>query len=96
MRITEIEGAWQISDFAVNRDSSEALRFLFSLVIDLAGKKERTGVRGWLPNEPAIRLRFDIQPRTDSITMVKSLDADLKIEDRHLATADRFCKIDHV
>jgi predicted acetyltransferase len=96
VRITESEGAWQISDFAVSRDSSEALRILFSLVTDLAGERQKTGVRGWLPNEPAIRSLFDIQPRTVSVTMVKSLDADLKIEDRHLVTADRFCKIDHV
>ena len=82
--------------FRGQRERFDSLRLLFRLVIDLAGRKGKTGVRGWLPNEPAIRSLFDLQPRTESITMVKSLDAGLKIEERHLLTADRFCKIDHV
>ena len=96
LRLTEMEGAWQVSDFAVSGERFDSLRLLFRLAIDLAGRKGKTGVRGWLPNEPAIRSLFDLQPRTESITMVKSLDAGVKIEERHLLTADRFCKIDHV
>lgn len=95
-RVTGTDGAWQISDFAVRRERSDSLRLLFRLVIDLAGRKGKTGVGGWLPDEPAIRSLFNLQPRTQSVTMVKSLDAGLKVEERHLATADRFCKIDHV
>lgn len=96
VRVTEMGGAWQISDFAVRRERSDSLRLLFSLVIDLAKRKGKTGVGGWLPNEPAIRSLFDLQARTESVTMVKSLDSGLKIEERHLKTADRFCRIDHV
>lgn len=96
VRVTEMDGDWQISDFAVRRERSDSLRLLFGLVIDLAGQKGKTGVGGWLPDEPAIRSLFDLQPRSRSVTMVKSLDAGLKIEKRHLTTADRFCKIDHV
>lgn len=96
VRVTETDGKWQISDFAVRRKGSDCLRLLCSLVIDLAGRKGKTKVGGWLPNNPATRFRFNLQPRTTSITMVKSLDASLTIEERHLATADRFCKIDHV
>ena len=96
VRISEMDGAWQVSDFAVRRERSESLRLLFGLVIDLAGKLGKTEVRGWLPDEPAIRSLFDLQPRTESVTMFKSLDAGLKIEERHLATADRVCRIDHV
>ena len=96
VRVTEMGGAWQISDFAVRRERADSLRLLFSLVIDLARRKGKTRVGGWLPNEPAIRSLFDLQARAESVTMVKSLDADLKIEERHLKTADRFCRIDHV
>ena len=96
VRVTEVGGAWQISDFAVRRERSDSLRLLFSLVIDLAERKGKTGVGGWLPNEPAIRSLFDLQARTESVTMVKSLDTGLRIEERHLKTADRFCRIDHV
>ena len=96
VRITETDRAWQISDFSVRRERSDSLRMLFRLVIDLAAKIGKTEVRGWLPDEPAIRSLFDLQRRTQSVTMVKSLDAGLKIQERHLATADRFCKIDHV
>lgn len=96
VRVTEMEEAWQISDFAVRPERSGSLGLLFRLVIDLAKRKGKTEVRGWLPNEPAIRSLFDVQPRTESVTMVKSLDSGLKIEERHLETADRFCKIDHV
>ncbi len=96
VRMTEMDGDWQISDFAVRRERSDSLHLLFRLVIDLAGKTGKTEVRGWLPDEPAIRSLFDLQPRTESVTMVKPLDAGLKIGERHLATADRFCKIDHV
>lgn len=96
LRVTETDGAWQISDFAVRRERPDSLGLLFGLIIDLAGRKGKTGVGGWLPDEPAIRFLFDLQPRTESVTMFKSLDAGLKIEERHLATADRVCKIDHV
>ena len=96
VRVTEMEGAWLISDFAVRRERSDSLRLLFRLVIDLAGRKGKTGVGGWLPDEPAIRSLFDLQPRTQSVTMVKSLDAGLTIGEKHLETADRICKIDHV
>jgi predicted acetyltransferase len=96
VRVTEMDGYWQISDFAVRRDRSDSLRRLFSLMIDLAGRKGKTGIEGWLPNEPAIRSLFELQPRTQSVTMVKSLDAGLTIEEKHLETADRICKIDHV
>ena len=96
IRVTEMGRAWQISDFAVRRERSDSLRLLFRLVIDLAKRKGKTGVGGWLPNEPATRSLFDLQARTESVTMVKSLDSSLKIEQKHLATADRFCKIDHV
>ena len=95
-RVTEMDGGWQISDFAVRRERPDSLRLLFRLVIDLAERQGKTGVGGWLPDEPAIRSLFDLQPRTQSVTMVKSLDAGLKIEQEHLETADRFCKIDHV
>lgn len=96
VRVTETGGAWQISDFAVRREQPDSLRLLFRRVIDLAERKGKTGVGGWLPDEPAIRSQFDLQPRTQSVTMVKSLDTGLKIERVHLETADRFCKIDHV
>jgi len=96
VRVTGMGGAWQVSDFAVRRERPDSLRLLFMLVIDLAGQKGKTGVEGWLPDEPAIRSLFDLQARTQSVTMVKPLEAGLKIEERHLKTADRFCRIDHV
>lgn len=96
LRVTGMGGDWQISDFAVRQERPDSLRLLFRLAIDLAGRTGKTGVAGWLPDEPAIRSLFELEPRTASVTMVKSLDAGLKIEERHLATADRICKIDHV
>lgn len=95
-RVTQTDGDWQISDFAVRRERSDSLRLLFRMIIDLAAQKGKTGVGGWLPDDPAIRSLFDLQPRTQSVTMVKSLDAGLTIGEKHLETADRICKIDHV
>ena len=96
IRLTEINGSLRVSDFAVSQETSEALQILFGLVINLTHKKGLAGVGGWLPNEPAIRLLFDIKTRTQAITMVKSLDPKLKMTDKHLRMADRFCQIDHV
>jgi len=96
VRLTKINETLRVSDFAVSQESSETLQVLFDLVINLSHKKGLAGVGGWLPNEPAIRLLFDIKARTQAITMVKSLDSKLKITEKHLKMADHFCQIDHV
>ena len=96
VRLTRIENNWQISDLGVNQNRSEFLQELFELVIQLARKKKLSRIGGWIPNKPVIRSLFEVRPRADSITMVKSLDTNLTIEPKHIAKADHFCQIDHV
>lgn len=55
---------------------------------------ERVG--GWLPNNEATAAHFELRPRSEEITMIKSLDDSLVLDETLLTAAQYFREIDHV
>ena len=96
VRLTTRGDVLRIADFALDDDDASLTEILLKLVLGLAAKRNLRGVSTWLPDWPAAHELFDFQPRPQEITMVKSLDDGIELDDATLAAAHRFCEIDHV
>ena len=88
--------ALKIVDFALDNPDDELWKRLFGATANLATADALPRISSWIPNVAAARGLFDVQPRQREITMVKSIDPDLQLTDRHIASTDRFCAVDHV
>ncbi len=85
-----------IEDHAV-RDGAPTLRTaLLRLAIDLAHERGLSQVMGWLPAEPPAEELFTLSPRKTEITMVKSLDMAITLDDEAIRSTDWWQEIDHV
>lgn len=96
LRLAETERSAHLIDFALSKDDVGDLE---SLLRDVAGAMhELTDKRvgGWLPNLLDVRNVFHVAPRQREITMVKSLDSAVRIDDDMLRAADELLEIDHV
>lgn len=96
VRVGSKEGTWRITDFALADQTVELAEQLYAALLSLAaaGGAERVG--GWLPDSPAARKFFELEPRGVEITMIKPLAADISLGDEAIASTSRFCEIDHV
>jgi predicted N-acetyltransferase YhbS len=88
--------AWKIADYALARHDEELLDRLYQSVARLAADRAVARVGGWLPDVPAARRCFAVQPRAKEITMLKSLDRALEIDAAAVEAAAWLCEIDHV
>lgn len=86
--------AW-IAEFTVGDDPAEqqrAARAMLAAVGDLGVST----LRGWLPDLDALRDVFEIEPRTEELTMLKPLDPHLHLDADALTATDWWHEIDHV
>lgn len=96
LRIAIAEATWRITDFAISRNSPATLSQLFGSLLRLADRQGVSRVGGWLPDVPEARDWFQLNPRTTEITMLKPLDASLKLNADVITSVTWFCEIDHV
>lgn len=85
-----------IEDHAVQNGEVALRETLLRLVIDLAHARGLSQVCGWLPAESPARELFTLTPRATEITMVKSLDMAITLDDEAIAATDWWQEIDHV
>ena len=83
-------------DTAVGADEAALQDALLRLVLDYAARQGAERVEGWLPDWPASRDLFDMQPRPQEITMLKALDDGIILDEQLIASTHLFCEIDHV
>jgi len=96
LRIAIAEGTWRINDLAISGNGPATLSQLFGSLLRLADQQSVSRVGGWLPDTAEARDWFQIEPRTTEITMLKPLDAALKLNDDAITSVTWFCEIDHV
>jgi predicted N-acetyltransferase YhbS len=98
VRVTRVGDLVKIADFAVAPGAAEesSREALFRLVIAEATARGAKRIGGWFPDSSGARACFRLEERPDEITMLKSLDAALKLDETCLEAADRFVEIDHV
>ena len=73
VRVGNKPDAWKITDFAL-ADQSEALaEQLYAALSSLAAQAGVARLGGWLPDSPAARKFFALEPRPTEITMIKPL-----------------------
>ena len=96
IRIAIAEGTWRISDFAISRTGPATLSQLIGSLLRFADQQGVSQVGGWLPDVPEARGCCQLKPRTTEITMLKPLDASLKLNADAIASVTWFCEIDHV
>ncbi len=96
VRIGTKDGTWRITDFALANQSDELAEDLYASLLSLAAAAGAARVGGWLPDSPAARKFFELEPRGVEITMIKPLAADVALGDAAIASTSRFCEIDHV
>lgn len=82
------EAAWP--DDAVARER------MATAIVGIARDAGLPTVRGWLPDDPAVRTVFDVRPRETELTMLKPLDPSVILDDSILAATDWWYEIDHV
>ena len=83
-----------VRDFAVTGNDNWNL--LFSHIVCNAADRNLPTVGGWLPNLPALSSFAKLSCREQEITMLKSLDISLVIDDAIRDAAQHFVEIDHV
>ncbi len=86
----------KLLDYALAADEPENWQAMYRNLVQLAASKSLAHAGGWLPDLPAARELFRIEPRRQELTMLKALDSQLVFTDSMLAAVDRFCEIDHV
>lgn len=86
----------QIREFALAERNDQTMSSFARALVKLACETGIQRLNGWLPNHPALRQTFNIQPRKVEITMLKSISPELTLNDTHCADAQNFCEIDHV
>jgi predicted N-acetyltransferase YhbS len=96
VRVGTKAGTWRITDFALANQSGELAQDLYAALLSLAAAGGADRVGGWLPDSPAARKFFELEPRGVEITMIKPLAADISLSDDAIAGTSRFCEIDHV
>ncbi|MEQ8786810.1 MAG: GNAT family N-acetyltransferase [Pirellulaceae bacterium] len=102
VRLRRIDSAVRILDFAFAADcvdgpDAEANReTLLRKVLDHAARQGAERVEGWFPDWPAAQNLFSLRPREQEITMLKSLDENIVLDDTLIACTHWFCEIDHV
>jgi GNAT superfamily N-acetyltransferase len=85
-----------IDDHAV-RDGVDANRsILLRAVVKLAAQRGLARAGGWLPAVPLTDGLFGLEPRTTEITMLKSLDEAVVLDQAAIAACDWLQEIDHV
>ncbi|QDU45913.1 hypothetical protein Mal52_44100 [Symmachiella dynata] len=96
VRLTPDPHGWRILDYACADQTNESLSALYQAVLSLTAGWDVDRCGGWLPNNPITNDLFEVKDRKSEITMIKSLDPALVIDDEIIAAADRFCEMDHV
>ncbi|MBT4863931.1 MAG: GNAT family N-acetyltransferase [Planctomycetaceae bacterium] len=83
-----------VRDFAVA--GSDDLNLLLAHVVCNAADRNLPTVGGWLPDLPGQLAFIKLSQRAQEITMLKSLDASLAIDESVREAAQHFVEIDHV
>jgi len=96
VRLASSHQRLQITDFALADRNDETMSSFASSLIGLARARRAETLGGWLPNHPVLRHFFDIQARKVEITMLKSINPQLILEEAHRAAAQNFSEIEHV
>jgi hypothetical protein len=96
VRLSPKGDSLKIADYAIVPDDDTLFARMYRAATQLARQRSLARIGGWLPNIPAARELFHLQPRGREVTMIKSLCAEAELDDASLAAADRFCEIDHV
>ncbi|MBW3539559.1 MAG: GNAT family N-acetyltransferase [Planctomycetes bacterium] len=86
----------KLRDLALAEDSDAAMGRLLDLLHAELHARRQTLMSGWLPDTPAVRERFQLLPRPDEITMLKSLKSSPPVTNEMLLAAAHFHEIDHV
>ncbi len=99
VRVGSKEDAWRITDFALADQSEDLAEQLYVVLASLAAQADVVRFGGWLPDSPAARKFFALEPRPAEITMIKPLrptGGGRPLDAALVAGTTRFCEIDHV
>ena len=89
-------GQLKLIDDALTSTDAGVEEQLYRAMLDLAAERSLESAGGWLPDSPAARAYFSLEPRRDEITMLKSLERSVVLDEELIAAAHRFTEIDHV
>lgn len=96
VRVQRSKDALFIRDSALEADDENVLSEVLAACIALGRSRGVQRVGGWLPNTATVRAQFKVTPRDREITMFKSLDGSIALDEELVAAAEHFREIDHV
>jgi predicted N-acetyltransferase YhbS len=83
-------------DYALADQTDETAERLYAALLAAAAARGESRAGGWMPDSPAARKFFALEPRRDEITMIKPLAWGGTLSAEMIAGTSRFCELDHV
>lgn len=96
LRVGRQDDCLKLIDYGLASREPAAEERLYRALIEAARERSLAKAGGWLPDSPAARKYFTLQPRPDEITMLKRIDGRGKLSPEVIQSTSRFCEIDHV
>ena len=96
VRVRVKDDALRIVDTAFLPDAREYEEGVYAALLERARGEGLERLGGWLINSEAGRSFFDVEPRSEEVTMVKPLDWSGTLEAADLSVAAGFCELDHI
>ena len=96
VRLSHANDEFAIRDYALIGESEQLVDLLLRSIIQSGLARNASTIGGWLPASPSVRALFPLKTREREITMLKSLCAEIEIDEPMILATQHFHEIDHV